>query len=56
MIGLKLLIEEEYNGDIKPEQMRLVLDSHQLEDSTQLIENIPGASNECTIHLVMKGN
>ena len=54
IIGLKLLIEEECG--VKPEQMRLVLDSQQLEESTRLVENIPGISNECTIHLVMKGS
>lgn len=54
IIGLKLLIEEECG--VKPEQMRLVLDSQQLEESTRLVEKIPGISNECTIHLVMKGS
>lgn len=53
MIGLKLLIEEECDDEFKPDQMRLVLDSQQLEDN-KLIQDYSGITKECTIHLVMK--
>jgi hypothetical protein len=53
-MGLKLLIEEETEGSIKPEQMRLVLDHQQLEDNNSLVQDIEGLSNDSTLHLVLR--
>jgi hypothetical protein len=54
VMGLKLLIEEETEGSIKPEQMRLVLDHQQLEDNNSLVQDIEGLSNDSTLHLVLR--
>ena len=45
---------------MRPENMRLVLDNNELEegrlDAPKLIKDIPGITNDITIHLVLKSS
>ena len=56
VLGLKLLIADE--SDIKPEEVRLIIDGKQMEDGTltqpQFITAYPAICHDCTIHLVLK--
>lgn len=57
VLGFKLLVQDV--SGISPDQLRLVIDGKQMEDGPgnqpNSITSYPAISNECTVHLVLKG-